>query len=109
MACASADEAFAVLKRAADARLAQRGGAAAPQRVQEAVAALGRGGEVHRVARALGHVRAQPASRAGALERPRTETAGAHPAHAALSRGLRAGRMPLATLALVSAMPTRRT
>jgi AraC-like DNA-binding protein len=54
LACASADDAFAVLQRAVDARLAQRDGAGAPRRVQEAVALLARGAEVHRVARAVG-------------------------------------------------------
>ena len=52
--CASPDEAFAILKRAVDARLAQREGAGAPMRVREAIASLARGGEVHRVARAAG-------------------------------------------------------
>jgi AraC-like DNA-binding protein len=54
MDCASPDTAFAVLKRAVDARLAQRDGAGAPRRVQEAIASLARGGEVHRVAREVG-------------------------------------------------------
>ena len=54
MDCASPDEAFAILKRAADERLAQQENAGPPRRVQEAIALLARGGEVHKVAGALG-------------------------------------------------------
>lgn len=52
--CTSPAAAFAVLKHAADARLAQREDAGPPRRVQEAIAALARGGAVHTVARAAG-------------------------------------------------------
>jgi len=54
MDCASADDAFAVLRGAVDARLADRADDGAPRRVREAVALLARGGEVHAVARAIG-------------------------------------------------------
>jgi AraC-like DNA-binding protein len=100
MDCASADEAFAVLQRAVDARLAQRDGAGAPRRVQEAVALLARGGEVHRVARAIG-------TSERSLHRALVRWSGLAPKP--LARILRmqrclaalcAGRMPLATLAL---------
>jgi AraC-like DNA-binding protein len=52
--CTAPDVAFAVLKHAADARLAQRENVGAPPRVQEAVALLARGGEVQAIARATG-------------------------------------------------------
>jgi len=100
MACASPEEAFAVLKDAADARLARREGAGAPRRVQEAVAALARGGEVHRVARALGLSERS-------LHRDLVRWSGLAPKPLArilrMQRclaALRAGRMPLALLAL---------
>jgi AraC-like DNA-binding protein len=99
LACASADEAFAVLKHAADARLAQRDGAGAPRRVQEAIAALARGGEVHRVARAVG-------TSERSLHRELVRWSGLAPKPLArilrMQRclaALRAGRMPLAVLA----------
>jgi len=100
MACASADEAFAVLQHAADARLAQRDGAGAPRRVQQAVAALAQGGEVHRVARALGMSERS-------LHRELVRWSGLAPKPLArilrMQRclaALRAGRLPLALLAL---------
>ena len=98
--CVSADEAFVVLKRAVDARLAQQNGAGAPRRVQEAIAALARGGEVHRVARAVGMSERS-------LHRDVVRWSGLAPKSLArilrMQRclaALRAGRTPLALLAL---------
>jgi AraC-like DNA-binding protein len=100
MACASADQAFAVLTRAVDARLAQRDGAGAPRRVQEAIAALARGVAVHTVARAAGMSERS-------LHRELVRWSGLAPK--SLGRilrmqrclaALRAGRTPLADLAL---------
>lgn len=100
MACASADQAFAVLTRAVDARLAQRDGAGAPRRVQEAIAALARGVAVHTVARAAGMSERS-------LHRDLVRWSGLAPKP--LGRilrmqrclaALRAGRTPLADLAL---------
>src|SRR5262245_31853111 len=54
MASASADEALAILRHAVDARLVDSADGGAPRRVQEAVALLARGGEVHAVARTIG-------------------------------------------------------
>jgi AraC-like DNA-binding protein len=100
LACASADQAFVVLKRAVDARLAQRDGAAAPMHVREAVALLARGGEVHAVARAVGMSERS-------LHRELVRWSGLAPKSLArilrMQRclaALRAGRVPLATLAL---------
>lgn len=100
LSCASADEAFVVLQRAVDARLTQRDGASAPRRVQEAIGLLARGGEVHRVARAVGM------SERG-LHRELVRWSGLAPKVLArilrMQRclaALRAGRMPLAPLAL---------
>jgi AraC-like DNA-binding protein len=98
--CVSADEAFVVLTRAVDARLAQREDAGAPRRVQEANAALARGGEVHAVARAVGMSERS-------LHRDVVRWSGLAPKSLArilrMQRclaALRAGRMPLALLAL---------
>ena len=98
--CASPDAAFAVLKRAADARLAQRDAAGALRRVQEAIALLARGGEVHRVARAVGVSERS-------LHRDLVRWSGIAPKPLArilrMQRclaALRAGRTPLALLAL---------
>jgi AraC-like DNA-binding protein len=100
MNCASPDEAFVVLRRAVDARLAQREDAGAPRRVQEAIASLARGGEVHRVARAAGMSERT-------LHRDVVRWSGLAPKSLArilrMQRclaALRAGRMPLALLAL---------
>ena len=100
MACASADEAFAILQHAVDARLAQREGAGAPPRVQEAVALLARDGEVHRVARAIGiserSLHRELVRWSGLAPKPLARILRMQRCLAAL----RAGRMPLATLAL---------
>jgi AraC-like DNA-binding protein len=100
MACASADEAFAVLRRAVDARLADRADDGAPQRVREAVALLARGADVHAVARAIG-------TSERSLHRDVVRWSGLAPKPLArilrMQRclaALRQGRMPLATLAL---------
>ncbi len=100
MGCVSADEAFLVLKRAVDARLAQRDGAGAPRCVQEAIALLARGDEVHRVARAAGMSERN-------LHRDVVRWSGLAPKSLArilrMQRclaALRAGQMPLALLAL---------
>jgi AraC-like DNA-binding protein len=98
--CASADEALAVLKRAVDARLARRERAAAPARVREAIALLGRGDvQVHAVARALGVTERN-------LHRDLTRWSGLAPKPLArilrMQRtltALRAGRLPLALIA----------
>ncbi len=99
LACASADEAFALLKHAVDARLAQREGAGAPRRVQEAIGLLARGGEVHKVARAVGLSERS-------LHREVVSWSGLAPKSLArilrMQRclaALRAGRVPLAELA----------
>ena len=96
--CASPDEAFVVLKRAVDGRLARRDGA--PRRVQEAIGLLARGGEVHRVARAVGVSERS-------LHRDLVRWSGLAPKPLArilrMQRclaALRNGRMPLALLAL---------
>ena len=98
--CAAPDAAFAVLRGAVDARLARREHAAAPMRVQEAVASLARGGAVHAVAHQVG------LSERG-LHRELVRWSGLAPKPLArilrMHRGLvalRAGRMPLAELAL---------
>ena len=100
LACASADEALEVLKHAVDARLAQREGTGVPMRVQQAIAALARGDEVHRVARAVGISERS-------LHRDLVRWSGLAPKP--LGRilrmqrclaALRNGRMPLAPLAL---------
>jgi AraC-like DNA-binding protein len=98
--CASPDEAFAILKRAVDARLAGREGTGAPMRVREAIASLARGGEVHRVARAVGISERS-------LHREVVRWSGLAPKTLArilrMQRclaALRAGRVPLAPLAL---------
>lgn len=100
MDCASPDEALAVLKHAADARVAQRDGAGAPRRVQEAVAALARGGEVHRVARAMGlserSLHRELVRWSGLAPKPLARILRMQRCLAAL----RAGRTPLAPLAL---------
>lgn len=98
--CASADEAFVVLKRAVDARVADREGSGAPPRVQEAIALLARGAEVHTVARAVGVSERS-------LHRDVVRWSGLAPKSLArilrMQRclaALRSGRMPLASLAL---------
>jgi AraC-like DNA-binding protein len=97
---ASAEEAFVILKRAVDARLAQREGACTPRRVQEAVALLARGGDVHTIAHTLGLSERS-------LHRDLVRWSGLAPKTLArilrMQRclaALRAGRMPLALLAL---------
>lgn len=98
--CATADEAFVVLKRAVDALLARREGAAAPMRVQQAIAALARGVEVRTAARAAGMSERS-------LHRDLVRWSGLAPKSLArilrMQRclaALRSGRMPLAPLAL---------
>jgi AraC-like DNA-binding protein len=98
--CASAEEALAVLKRAIDARLVRREREAAPARVREAIALLGRGDvQVHAVARALGITERS-------LYRDMLRWSGLAPKPLArilrLQRtlaALRAGRLPLALIA----------
>jgi AraC-like DNA-binding protein len=102
-ACASPEVALALLGRRVDARLARRERFAPPARVREAVTLLARGGnavQVHRVALALGIAERSlhrdlvrwtglaPKSMARILRMQRTIAA------------IRAGRMPLADLAL---------
>jgi len=98
--CASPQAALATLKHAVDQRLANGARRAAPLRVQEALAALARGGEVHRVARAVGLSERS-------LHRDLVRWSGLAPKQLArilrMQRclaALRAGRMPLALLAL---------
>jgi AraC-like DNA-binding protein len=100
MDCASADEAFAVLTHAVDARLARQEDRGAPRRVQEAIALLARGGDVHAVARTVGMSERT-------LHREVSRWSGLRPK--ALARilrmqrclaALRAGRAPLAALAV---------
>jgi AraC-like DNA-binding protein len=100
MNCASPDAAFVILRDAVNARLARRENATAPRRVREAVALLARGGEVHRVARALGMSERS-------LHRDLVRWSGLAPKPLArilrMQRclaALRNGRMPLALLAL---------
>jgi len=100
MDCTSADAAFVVLRHAVDGRLAQQNGAGAPRRVQEAIAALARGSEVHTVARAVGMSERS-------LHRDVVRWSGLAPKSLArilrMQRclaALRAGRTPLALLAL---------
>jgi AraC-like DNA-binding protein len=100
LACASADQAFGVLKHAVDTRLAQRDGAGAPRRVQEAIAALARGGTVHTVARAAGmserSLHRDLVRWSGLAPKPLARILRMHRCLAAL----RAGRVPLAELAV---------
>ncbi|MBA4099034.1 MAG: AraC family transcriptional regulator [Rhodospirillum sp.] len=98
--CGSPDEAFAILKRAVDARLAQREGAGTPMRVREAIASLARGGDVHRAAHAVGMSERN-------LHRDLVRWCGLAPKSLArilrMQRclaALRAGQAPLALLAL---------
>ncbi len=100
LSCASADEAFAILQHAVEARLADRADDRAPRRVEEAVALLARGGEVSAVARAIG-------TSERSLHRELVRWSGLAPKP--LGRilrmqrclaALRAGQAPLATLAL---------
>jgi len=102
-ACAGPDAALALLRHTVDARLAQDARAAAPPRVQAAIALLAQGGDaahVHRVARHLGIAERslhrdlvrwsglKPKSMARILRMQRALTA------------IRMGRAPLAELAL---------
>ena len=98
--CASPQAALATLKHAVDRRLANGDRRAAPLRVQEAIAALARGGEVHRVARVVGLSERS-------LHRDLVRWSGLAPKPLArilrMQRclaALRVGRMPLAMLAL---------
>lgn len=102
-ACASAEGALALLRRAIDTRLAEEKCDATPTRVQEAIALLARGGDdahVHGVARRLGITERS-------LHRDLTRWSGLSPK--SLGRilrmqralaALRSGRMPLALTAL---------
>jgi AraC-like DNA-binding protein len=98
--CASPQEALATLKHAVDQRLANDARRAAPPRVQEAIAALARGGEVHRVARAVGlserSLHRDVVRWSGLAPKPLARILRMQRCLAAL----RAGRMPLALLAL---------
>jgi AraC-like DNA-binding protein len=98
--CASPQEALATLKHDVDRRLAQSDRRAAPTRVQEAVALLGRCADVHRVARTVGMSERT-------LHRELVRWSGLAPKPLArilrMQRclaALRAGRAPLAPLAL---------
>lgn len=98
--CASPEEAFAVLRRAVDARLVCGERAAAPLRAQEAVALLARGGDVRAVAQRVGLSERS-------LHRELVRWSGLAPKSLArilrMQRclaALRAGAMPLAMLAL---------
>jgi AraC-like DNA-binding protein len=98
--CASAEQALATLKRAVDARLMRRDRYRAPAPVREAIALLARNLEIHRVAHSLGMSERS-------LHRDLTRWSGLAPKSMArilrMQRtvaAIRAGRMPLATLAL---------
>jgi AraC-like DNA-binding protein len=98
--CASPQEALATLKHAVDQRMANGDRRAAPPRVQEAIAALARGGDIRTVARAVGLSERS-------LHRDLVRWSGLAPKSLArilrMQRclaALRTGRMPLALLAL---------